>query len=90
MTTMKKSINDKAVHAIISAQLALNMNEDLKNTAPSIYKRGLKYITKNYLQSLIKHEKDFDIMFDKEESSLVQVYDVMEAHLKTIAKIPIW
>jgi len=39
---------------------------------------------------LIKNEKDFDLLFDKEEQSLTQVYDVMEDFIFTISKIPIW
>lgn len=86
----KKTLQDKVVHAIIASQLALNLNEDLRYSIPKIYKQNFKHLTNRYLQSLIKNEKDFDLLFDKEETSLIQVYDVMEEHLKTIAKIPIW
>lgn len=87
---MSKSIEDKIVHAIISSQLALNLNEDLKNSAPRVFSQTLKNRSNNYLQELINREKDFDLLFDKEENSLKQVYDVLEKFTKVIATIPIW
>lgn len=81
---------DKIIHAILSSQLALNNNEDLKNSFPLCFSKTLKARTQNYLDELIKREKDFDLLFDKEETSLVQVYDVLEKFTKVIAKIPIW
>lgn len=86
----QKTIADKAVHAIISSQIALNMNEDLRYSIPKIYKQNLKHLTNKYLQTLIKNEKEFDLLFDNEEQSLNQVYDVMEDFVGTISKIPIW
>ena len=86
----KKSREDKLIHAILSAQLALNMNEDLKNSVPRAYKSTLKNRTSNYLNELIKHEKDFDLFFDKEENSLVQVYDVLQKFIEVISVIPLW
>lgn len=87
---MQKSIQDKIVHAVISSQLALNLNEDLRYSAPKLYRQNFKHLTNRYLQMLIKNEKDFDLLFDKEEQSLTQVYDVMEDFIFTISKIPIW
>lgn len=87
---MQKSIQDKIVHAVISSQLALNLNEDLRYSAPKLYRQNFKHLTNRYLQMLIKNEKDFDLLFDKEEQSLTQVYDVMEDFIFTVSKIPIW
>lgn len=87
---MVKSTQDKIVHAILSSQLALNNNEDLKNSLPNVFSKTLKSRTNNYLEELIKREKDFDLLFDKEEDSLKQVYDVLEKFTRVIAKIPIW
>ena len=85
-----KSTQDKIIHAILSSQLALNNNEDLKNSFPAVYSKTLKARTNNYIEELIKREKDFDLLFDKEEMSLVQVYDVLEKFTKVISAIPIW
>lgn len=85
-----RSTEDKIIHAILSSQLALNNNEDLKNSFPAVYSKTLKARTKNYLEELIKREKDFDLLFDKEETSLVQVYDVLEKFTKIVSTIPIW
>lgn len=85
-----KTPDDKLVHAIISAQLALNLNEDLKHTVPQLYRHTLKNRTQNYLDELIKNEKFFDEFFNKEESSLNDVYNVYEKFLKVVALIPIW
>lgn len=85
-----KSTQDKIIHAILSSQLALNNNEDLKNSFPAVYSKALKFRTNNYIEELLKREKDFDLLFDKEEISLVQVYDVLEKFTKVIASIPIW
>lgn len=87
---VKKTLQDKVVHAIISSQLALNLNEDLRYSIPKLYKQNFKHLTNRYLQMLIKNEKDFDLLFDKEEQSLTQVYDVMEDFIATVSKIPIW
>lgn len=86
----QKSTQDKIIHAILSSQLALNNNEDLKNSFPAVYSKTLKVRTNNYLDELLKREKDFDLLFDKEETSLTQVYDVLEKFTKVIASIPIW
>lgn len=85
-----RSTEDKIIHAILSSQLALNNNEDLKHSFPAVYSKTLKARTKNYLEELIKREKDFDLLFDKQEASLVQVYNVLEKFTKIVSTIPIW
>ena len=85
-----KTKTDKVVHAIISAQMALNFNEDLKHTVPQLYRHTLKSRTQNYLDELLKNAKYFDEFFDKEENSLKDVYNVYEKFLKIICLLPIW
>lgn len=85
-----KSTQVTVAQAIISAQLALNMNEDLKNRYPAIFKKTLKNRTNNYLSELIKHEKDFDLLFNNAEGGLKEVYEAMEEFIKTISVIPVW
>ena len=38
----------------------------------------------------MNREKDFDLLFDKVENSLKEVYDVLEKFTHVIATIPIW
>jgi len=90
MSHIIKSKEDKVVHAILSAQLALNMNEELKHSVPQFFKNTLKSRTKNYLDELVKNEKLFDEFFDLKEQSLVDVYNVYEKFIKVIALVPLW
>lgn len=90
MINFSTGVEHKIIHAIMTSQLALNKNEDLRYSAPSVFKKTLKQKTSTYLEELIKSEKDFDLLFEKEESSLKQVYDVLEKFVDIMSKVPIW
>lgn len=87
---VKKTIEHQVVHAIISSQIALNMNVGLRALQPQLHKQKFKNITNKYLQALIAKEAEYDILFDKEEQNLVEVYEVFEKYVKAVSAIPIW
>ncbi|WP_395073853.1 hypothetical protein [Flavobacterium sp.] len=78
----------KITHAIISNQIALNHNEAVKHTKH--YKQGLKQKINLLLPELIKCETDYDMFFNKIESSTSEIYDEYENYIKAIASVPIW
>jgi hypothetical protein len=83
------TITDKITTSIISAQCTLNHLEEIKHTP--YYKKELKNKLNLVLPELIKAEKtDYDSFFNLLGDSTSQVYDVYNAFLTTISKVPIY
>lgn len=78
----------KITHAIITNQIALNHNEDLKHT--KFYKQALKQKLNLLLPELIKCEPEYDAFFDKLEDSTSEVYNEYDSYIKAVASVPIW
>jgi len=78
----------KITHAIITNQIALNHNEDLKHT--KFYKRELKQKLNLLMPELIKCEPEYDAFFNKLEDSTIEVYQEYDAFIKAVASVPIW
>jgi len=79
----------KVLHTAIAAQLLQNYIIDMR--ADNWFTGVFKNFVNNFLKQF-KHleHKFFDLYFEHKEEETVQIYDIYENYLKTIAKVPIW
>lgn len=87
---VKIAPEQKIVRSILLNQLALNANENLYFSAPSMYKRKLKYAFNNYIDELRKSETDYDMIFEQQEEATVSSYEAIQQFTDIVSKIQIW
>lgn len=85
---MEESTVHKITHAIISNQIALHHNEELKHTP--FYKKDLKHKLNQLLPLLIREEKEFDNFWEQVEDQTDEVYKVYSDFITAICSVPIW
>lgn len=81
-----KDITQKLAESIISNQLSMNFNHEIRFTP--WYKKEIKHFGNKLQEKLIEAEKhEYDKFFDAEENASIVLYESMDKLVKTIARI---
>jgi len=73
----------------MSLQISLNHLEGIKHT--KIFAHKIKYLIKNLIPELVNVEKQYyDKLFDSQEQTTSEVYDVYNDFLNEMANVPIY
>ena len=82
---------EQLTHIKILAEIQLNYLNDFKAENKSFFTGSFKMFCNNFIKHLIRLEETyFDKSITNQEEAVTVCYDIMDAFLKDVSKVPVW